>query len=188
MDQAAILPARHRLDVEAYHRMGEAGIFGENDRIELLDGELIDMAPIGQDHASIVNRLNRALVLSLLDRAIVSPQNSVRLDRLSEPQPDFAVLRPRDDFYAKGEPPGPADILLLVEVSDSSLRFDKTVKLPLYARAGIAELWIIDVKRGVVDVYRKPNGDSYGEQITQRPGDRIALALAPDIIVTLDIM
>ena len=188
MNDVASLLTRHRLDVDAYHRMGEAGILGENDRVELLDGELIDMAPIGQDHASIVSRLGHALYAACVGRAVVWPQNPVRLDRSSEPQSDLAVLRSRDDFYARGEPPGPADILLLVEVASSSLRFDETVKLPLYARAGVAEVWIVDVQRGVVDVYRTPFGDAYRERVTHHPGERVALRLAPEIIVTLDLM
>ncbi len=188
MDDLVVLPARHKLDVDAYHRMAEAGIFGEGDRIELIDGDLIDMAPIGQGHAAIVNGLTEALVIACAGRAIVSPQNSVRINRSSEPQPDLAVLRRRADFYATGEPPGPADVLLLVEVADSSLRFDRTVKLPLYARVGIAEFWIVDLKRRVVDVYRAPAGNGYGDAAAYRSGDRLALALAPEIVVKLDLI
>ncbi len=116
------------------------------------------------------------------------PQNPVRLDRLNEPQPDLAVLRRRADFYATGERPGPADVLLLVEVADSSLRFDRTVKLPLYARAGIAELWIVDMKQRVVDAYRQPGADGYGAHTTHQRGEQIVLAAAPDITVRLELM
>lgn len=188
MDDVTVLPARHKLDVDVYHRMVEAGIFGEEKRIELIDGDLIDMAPIGQGHAAIVNGLTEALVIACAGRAIVSPQNSVRIDRSSEPQPDLAVLRRRADFYATGNPPGPADVLLLVEVADSSLRFDRTVKLPLYARVGIAEFWIVDLKRRVVDVYRTPAGNGYGDATTYCPGNHLALALAPEIVVKLDLV
>ncbi len=183
----AIMPTRHKLDVDAYHRMADAGILGEDDRVELIDGEIIDMAPIGQGHAATVNGLNRALVMACGTRAIVSVQNPVRLDRLNEPQPDFAVLRPRADFYAKGKRPGPRDVLLLVEVAHSSLRFDQTVKLPLYARAGIPELWIVDLHRRALDAYRRPTGGEYAEVATHRPGDQLALAAAPDLIVTLSL-
>ncbi len=188
MDDLDVLPARHKLDVDTYHRMAEAGIFGGEKRIELIDGDLIDMAPIGQGHAAIVNGLTEAFVIACAGRAIVSPQNSVRIDRSSEPQPDLAVLRRRADFYATGEPPGPADVLLLVEVADSSLRFDRTVKLPLYARAGVAEFWLVDLKRRVVDVHRTPAGDGYADASTCRAGDRLALALAPEIVVRLDLV
>ncbi len=188
MDDAAVEPARHRLDVDAYHRMADAGIFGEEDRIELIDGDLIDMAPISQGHAGVVSALAEALLLACARRAIVSPQNPVWLDRSSEPQPDLAVLRRRADFYASGERPGPADVLLVVKVADSSLRFDRTVKLPLYARAGIAELWIVDLRRRVVEVHQKPAGDGYGETTTHWSGDQLALAIAPEIVVKLDLV
>lgn len=187
MNDVATLPARHKLSVDAYERMIQVGIFGKEDRVELIEGELIDMAPIGQGHAAIVDGLNEALVLACVGRAIVSPQNPVRLDGLSQPQPDFAVLRRRADFYAT-QRPGPADILLLVEVADTSARFDRTVKLSLYARIGIAEYWIVDLKRRVVDVHREPAGDAYAVTATHRPGDQVALALAPDIIVKLDLV
>ncbi len=136
----------------------------------------------------MVSELTEALVVACGGRAIVWPQNPVRLDHSSEPQPDLAVLRRRADFYANGERPGPDDILLLIEVADSSLRFDQTVKLPLYARAGIAELWIVDLKHRVLDAYRDPAGNGYRETTTHRPGDQLALVLAPEIVVTLGFM
>ena len=188
MDDAAVAVMRHKLDADDYYRMGDAGILGEDDRVELIDGEVIDMAPIGQGHEATVNGLNRALVMACGDKAIVSTQNSVRLDRLNVPQPDFAVFRPRADFYATGERPGPSDVLLVVEVADSSLRYDRTIKLPLYARAGIAEVWIVDLKRRVLDAYRRPSGGEYTETATHRPGDQLALAIAPEITVQLDLM
>ena len=185
MDDTGLAPARHRLDVDDYHRMGEAGILHEDDRVELIDGELIDMAPIGQDHAATVNGLNRILVMAFGERAIVSVQNPVRLNRFSEPQPDFAVFRPRADDYRTGEPPGPSDTLLVVEVADSSLRYDRTVKLPLYARAGIPEVWIIDLKRRVLEAHRQPGPDGYAAMQTHGPGDTVTPALAPEIAVAL---
>ena len=186
MDDADVLVRRHKLDVYAYYRMAEAGILGENDRVELIDGELIDMAPIGQGHAGIVNRLTEVLVLACAGLAIVSNQNPVRLDVQNEPQPDFAILRRRPDFYETGERAGTADVLLLIEVSDSSLRFDRDVKLPLYARTGIPEVWIIDLRRRVVDVYRAPREGQYTELTTRQRGDTLSVALAPDIEVTLE--
>ncbi len=188
MDQATAEPARPKLDVDDYHRMASAGLLGEDDRIELIEGELIAMAPIGQGHAAVVGSLAEALFTACGGRAIVWPQNPIRLDRRSEPQPDLALLRRRADFYATGERPGPADVLLVVEVADSSLGFDRTVKLPLYARAGIGELWIVDLKRRVLDAYRTPSGDGYRDTQTHHPGDHIPLALAPDITVRLDLI
>ena len=188
MDDVTVLPARHRLGVDEYYRLGEAGIIGEDERVELIAGDIIDMAPIGPGHEATVSGLTRTLVLTCLERAIVSPQNSIRLGRWSAPQPDLAVLRPRTDFYSTGERAGPEDVLLLIEVADSSLHYDRTVKLPLYARAGIAELWIVDLKRGVVEVSRAPAGDSYTETATRQRGESIALSLAPEIVVKLDLI
>ena len=188
MEEAAVMPVRHKLDADDYYKMGEAGIFDEGDRIELIDGDIIDMAPIGQGHEAVVGGLNETLVLACERRAIVWPQNSLRIGRWSAPQPDLVVLRRRADFYATGERPGPADVLLLIEVADSSLRYDKTVKLPLYARAGIAEVWIVDLQHRVLNAYRKPDGDEYGEMTTHEAGDQLPLALAPDITVRLDLM
>ena len=188
MDDVRLAPARHKLDVADYHRMADAGIFAHDARIELIDGDLIDMAPIGQLHAGAVNGLNEALVLACAGRAIVSPQNSVRLDRRSEPQPDIAILKRRPDFYRTGEPPSPADVLLLIEVADTSLDFDRAIKLPLYARAGIGELWIVDVNRRVLHAYRTPSADGYAHTTAHLPAEQIALSLAPDITVRLDLV
>lgn len=121
MDDVAVMPARHKLAVRDYHRMVDAGILTRYDKVELIDGEIMDLAPIGQDHEAAVNGLNRALMLACGDRAIVSIRNSVRLNNFSAPQPDAAVFRPRADFYRTGTRPGPADTLLLAEVADSSL-------------------------------------------------------------------
>jgi Uma2 family endonuclease len=188
MNDATTLPARHKLDVDTYDRMAEAGIFGEDDRIELIDGDLIDMAPIGQAHAGIVNNLAEVLFIACSGRAIVSSQNPIRLNQTSEPQPDLAVLRRRADFYTSGERPGPSDVLLMIEVADTSLTFDRTVKLPLYARAGIGEYWIVDLKRRLLEAYTTPSGDEYKKMNIYKAGDRVALALAPEIIVKLDIV
>ncbi len=185
MGDVAIRPARHRLTVDEYHRMGEAGVFDVADRIELVDGDLIDMAPIGQEHAAVTSRLVEAFVVACAGRATVWPQNPIWLDEASEPQPDVAVLRRRDDFYAMGERPGAADVLLAVEVADSSLRFDQTVKLPMYARAGVAEVWIVDVKRGVVEAYSDPAGEEYGRMVEYAAGQLVALVLAPEIMITV---
>jgi Uma2 family endonuclease len=188
MDDAGVAPARHKLDADDFYRMAEAGIFSKHDRIELIDGDLIDMAPIGQGHEAVVMGLNEALVLACQGRAIVSPQNSLRLNLLNVSQPDFAVLRRRADFYATGDRPGPADVLLLIEVADSSLAFDRTVKLPLYARAGIAEYWIVDLKQSVLNAYRQPVADVYAEATEHRAGERVALANAPEIVVGLNLV
>jgi Uma2 family endonuclease len=143
------------------------------------------MAPIGQGHAGLVNGLTRVLVMACGEQAVVSVQNPLRLDGLNEPQPDVVVLRPRDDLYQHGPPPGPADVLLLVEVADSSLRYDRVVKLPLYARAGIGEVWIVDLRRRAVDVHRTAVEDGYATVETYGPDDTVTLGLAPEIAVAL---
>ena len=121
---------RHKIDFDAYLRMAELGILGRGDRVELINGEIIDMAPIGKGHSAIVGRLTRTLVLEGGTKTIVWPKNSVALDRFNHPEPDFLLLRPRDDFYGTGERPSPADILVLIEVPHSSLRYARDVKLP----------------------------------------------------------
>lgn len=138
-------PRRHRLSIDDYHRMGEAGLFAPDARVQLIDGEITDMPPIGPSHAGIVDRLTRLLVVTAGERGIVRVQGPVRLFDHSEPEPDLALLRPQDDFYTEAAARAD-DVLLLIEVADSTLRFDLDVKAPLYARAGIPELWIVDIR------------------------------------------
>ena len=184
-DDAAVMPGRHKLDGRDYERMVDAGILGKHDRVELIDGEILDMAPIGQSHGSMVAALNQAVVLACHGRAIVFTQNFLWLDRWNVPQPDFAVFRFRPNFYAEGSHPGPADTLLAVKAADSSLRYDREVKLPLCAGAGIPEYWIVDLQQRVVDVYWRPEGGRYAETATHRGGNQVTLSAAPDIVVTL---
>src|SRR5579862_9904434 len=136
--------ARRPLTVAEYHRMGEVGILTEDDRVELIEGELIAMSPIGSEHSGTVNALTHTLVLAVEDRAVVAVQNPVQLDDLSEPRPDFALLKPRDDYYRRSTP-RPDDVLLLIEVADSSLAYDRNVKRSLYAWHGIPEFWIVNI-------------------------------------------
>jgi Uma2 family endonuclease len=152
--------AKHTFTVAEYERMGEAGILSENDRVELVEGEIINMSPIGERHAACVGRLTQLLVLLLQRTAILWVQNPIRLDDYSEPQPDVAVLRPRDDFYGNSLPT-PGDVLLLIEVSDSTLEYDRQIKLPLYARAGVPEVWVVNLGEEVVETYSQPSGGSY---------------------------
>jgi Uma2 family endonuclease len=140
--------------------MGEVGILGERDRVELIEGELVATSPIGSYHQGTVNRLTHSLVKAVGGRAIVSVQGPIRLDRFSEPEPDFAVLRPRPDFYRDAHPE-PSDVLFLIEVADTSPNYDRAVKRALYARHAIAELWIVDLNAGEVEVCRQPGPDGY---------------------------
>jgi Uma2 family endonuclease len=165
--------------------MGEAGILTEDDRVELIEGELVAMSPIGSGHPGGVNALNHLLVRAARDRAVVAVQNPVRLSDHTEPQPDFAVLRPRPDFY-RGKIPVAADVLLLVEVADSSLRFDRLVKLPLYARHGIAEVWIVDLAGQAVELCRDPRPEGYARIHRAGRGETIAPEAMPDLALRVD--
>ena len=169
---------RYRFNVDEFARMGEAGVFTEDDRVELIDGEVLEMSPIGPPHAGTVNRLNELLVTRLAGRANVIVQNPIRLDRHTEPQPDLVVARRRKDFYTDRHPE-PADVLLVIEVADSSLRYDRTEKAPRYARAGIPETWLVDIQAGTVTVYADPGPEGYARQQVRRRGDRIAAASVP---------
>ena len=152
--------SRHRITLEDYHRLGQAGILGEDDRIELLDGQLVDMSPIGPRHALAVDALTRLLVMAVAGRATVRVQNPIELDATTEPQPDIALVWQPWRGYPDAHPQ-PADVFLLVEVADSSLELDRGAKLELYARAGIREFWIVDVTTNSVLVHRRPRGDGY---------------------------
>ena len=182
--QTVAPPARHLLSVHDFHRMGEAGILAGDDRIELIDGGLIDMAPIGSAHAGMVIRLSQRLSGALAGRALVSSQNPVRLDERSEPQPDIAVLRSRRDFYQESHP-GPSDVLLVIEVADSSLDYDRDVKVPLYARHGVPEVWLVDLNARHVSVYRRPDGGAYREVLRPGGAETLVPALLPDLSMSL---
>jgi len=158
--------------------MGEAGVFGENDRVELLDGQIYVMSPIGSEHASCVDRLTRLFVHRAGDDTIVRIQNPIRLNEASEPEPDLALLHPRDDAYAS-EHPGPEDVIIVVEVADTSLQFDRDVKLPLYAAADLPEVWLVDLETDAIHVYRDPSDDHYTTHDTHGPDDELALSALP---------
>jgi Uma2 family endonuclease len=167
---ATPVTTRHRLTVTDFHRMADVGIFQEDDRVELIDGEIIDMAPIGSGHAGTVMALNRLLARALGDRAIVLVQSPVVLPEHSEPEPDLALLRPRQDFYRSGHPL-PGDILLIIEVADTRVAYDRDVKIPLYARHGIPEVWLVDLEDRRLHVYTSPSASGYLEhRILAAPG------------------
>jgi Uma2 family endonuclease len=156
-------PRPHRLTVDEYYRMAAVGLLPPDARVELIEGEIIDMAPIGSRHAAAVDRLAKLLILAVDKSAIVRVQGPVRLSVHSEPQPDLAVLRPRADDYRDSHPET-SDILLLIEVSDTTLRFDREVKAGLYARHGIPALWILDIGDGRLHVFRAPRRGEYTER------------------------
>jgi len=174
---------RRLLTVDEYHRMGEVGILTEDDRVELIEGELVAMAPIGSEHIAASNSLNRLLVLAVGDHGIVSVGNPVRLNRHSEPQPDFSVLKPRDDY--RKMLPRPEDTLLAVEVANTSLDYDRKVKLALYARSGIPEVWIVNLAANEVEVYRSPVADNY--TVVARAGLAATLTIAALLGVSIPV-
>jgi Uma2 family endonuclease len=152
--------------------MGEAGVLTRDDRVELLDGEIVQMSPIGISHASRVDRFNALFTRRLGTRAIIRVQGPIVLDRYSEPQPDLSVLAPRPDFYDSAAP-RPRDVLLAVEVMDSSRSYDRTLKLPLYARAELREVWLVDLRAQAIEVYTRPALRGYREQQTFARGASI---------------
>lgn len=176
---------RRRFTVAEYERMGEAGILGQDDRVELLDGEIVQMTPIGPLHASIVDRLNRMLIQRLGDRAVVRVQNPLLIAPRSQPQPDIAVVRAPDDSYLAFHP-APGDVLLVVEVADSSVVVDQGVKIPLYAGAGIPEAWLVHLAAREVVVHRAPREGAYGLVRTLRLGEALDLASFPDVTIAVD--
>jgi Uma2 family endonuclease len=174
------MSAPHVFTIEEWHQMGTLDAFGEDARVELLDGEVFDMSPIGPRHAACLNRLVRLLVPMLGDDGLVSPGNPVELDDRSEPQPDLAVLRFRADGYEAFHPT-PVDVCLLIEVSDSSLPFDRGRKAAAYARTGIREYWIVDLKAEEVIVLRGPGGTGYGSIERYQRGQAVRLDALPQI-------
>lgn len=158
--EAHELPRKHRLRVQDFHRMGEAGIFDEDSRVELIEGEIIDMTPIGTIHAGAVNRLSNIIKLAVGSAAIVSTQNPIVLGERSEPEPDIALLKPRHDFYSTAHPRA-EDVLLLIEVAESSLRYERDVKIPLYARQGVPEVWLVDLQGHQLIIHRTPSQGIY---------------------------
>ena len=169
----AFLPQRHRITTDEYYRMAEVGIFKADDRVELIEGEIFDMSPIGEDHASVVKRLNSIFMQCVGMKAIVSVQDPIHLNARSEPQPDIALLHYRDDFYRQAHPRA-EDIILLIEVSDSTLRYDTEVKLPLYAHHEIPEVWIVDLEHQRLEVFRRPDAGVYLEMFSPNRDETIA--------------
>ncbi len=177
-----MLPAevkKHLFTVEEYHKMGEAGIFGEDDRVELIDGEIVEMTPIGWRHANCVNDLNMLLVRFASDRYVVSVQNPLTISEHGEPQPDLVLLKRRPH----GRLPAPEDVLLVIEVSDTTLAYDRNIKLPRYARAGIPEVWIVDLQNQTIEVHASPEGERYARVRRYGREDELRSETVPDLIL-----
>ena len=176
-------PRPHRITVDEYHRMAEVGLLAPDARVELIEGVIIDMAPIGPLHGVAVDRLSKLLIYAAADAAIVRTQGAIRLSRSSEPQPDVVLLRAREDGYSS-EPPGGADVFLVVEVSESSLQNDLQTKSKLYARHGVPEVWVLDVNGRVMHFLRGRTDLGYANVTsTSTPG----LVTVPSLSVTIDL-
>jgi Uma2 family endonuclease len=177
-------PRRHRITVDEYHRMAEVGLIAPDARVELIEGEIIEMPPIGNPHAATVDQLNGLLHDDVGKRAIIRCQGPVQLGDFSEPQPDFALLARRNDFYRQQRPTS-ADTLLAIEVSDTSARYDLNRKMALYAKYGIREYWVIELARRRVHIFRAPTEAGYDDVSCTEDPAAMALTALPDI--TLDL-
>lgn len=181
----AVQVLRRVFTVDEYHRMAAAHIFGEDDRVELIEGEVVQMTPVGSRHAACVKRLIRLLDRGAGERAIVGAQDPIRLGTRSEPQPDVVLLRPRPDFYAAAHP-GPDDVILVIEVAETSAEYDRSIKVPLYGQAGIPEAWLVDLAGDCVEVFRTPAPQGYREVQRVQRGQSLSPQVFPDVEFTVD--
>ncbi len=176
---------RKRFTVTEFQRMVETGIIEEGSPYELLNGEIVHMASIGSKHASKVSRINAHLSKTLQQVHIIAVQNPIELGAFSQPEPDIAILHWQDDFYESGHPTA-QDIYLLIEVSDTTLNYDRTHKLPIYAESGIAEYWIVNLLDNQIEVYRKPSGKIYQSIETFTKGQTLTIELLPNVTIAVD--
>ena len=175
----------HNFTVDEYHRMAEAGVFHEDDRVELIDGQVVEMTPIGPRHAVCVDRLNGLLARLVGDSAIVRVQSPVVLGQRAEPEPDVTLLRPPFERYQEVHP-GPAEIMLVIEVADTSVEHDRDVKIPLYARGGVPEVWLVDLSAHRIEVYRDPAGGGYADVTSVSPGETLTPLEVPSATLSVD--
>jgi len=182
--EAYVFPHNHLFTVEDWHKMGEIGLFSPERRVELIEGEIIEIGPIGSSHAGCVNRLNYLFNRQVADSEIVSVQNPLIIKNHSEPQPDLMILRHEPHFYSEKHPT-PEDVLLLIEVSDSTLTYDRNVKNPLYARHGIIEYWVVNLKDDCIEVYLNPQAQDYTLIHIMRRGKVITPSQFPHISVAV---
>lgn len=175
---------KHLTDINEWQRLGVANIFPPGSRLELIEGEILEMAPIGFNHSGHINRINKLFSKLIPDNVIPSIQNPLQLGDLSEPEPDFMLLKASDDFYSSRHPTAD-DVLLLIEVADSSLSFDQTQKLRLYARYNIPEYWLMNLNESCLEVYRQPHGEFYGEKTTLRVGNSVTLSQLNQLTINI---
>jgi Uma2 family endonuclease len=184
MTLATATVRKHLTDIYEWQKLGEANIFPPGSHIELIEGEILEMAPIGFNHSGHLNRINKLFSRLIPDDVVISVQNPLQLGDLSEPEPDFMLLKPHNDFYSSRHPTAD-DVLLLIEVADSSLSFDQNQKLRLYARFNIPEYWLMNLNDACVEVYRQPHGECYGEKTTLRVGDTVTLSQLNQVTINI---
>lgn len=178
----AVSATRRQFTVEEFQRMAEVGILREDDRLELIDGEIIEMAPVGERHNSGVLRVSDIFYERVGASVLISSQGPIRLGKKSEPQPDVMLLRRRPDYY-RSSLPQPSDVFLIVEVADTSLEYDRQTKARHYARSGVPELWIVDLTHDVILVFRDPSSKGYQTVQVTRRGEAISPLAFPDISI-----
>ncbi len=177
--------AHYQFTVEDYHQMLESGVLNEDSRVELLNGEIIKMSPIGKRLSARVKRLNKLLGKELDPTLVIGVQDPIQLDDYSEPQPDLSVLKPRADFYEAAHPL-PPDVLFVIEVADSSAESDREIKLPTYARAGIAEVWLVDLTKNRIEVHSNPHNGVYQEVRILQRGQAVISQTVPQLALQAD--
>ncbi|MCK6625128.1 MAG: Uma2 family endonuclease [Anaerolineae bacterium] len=177
--------ARRLFTTTEYHQMLEARILTEDDRVELIEGEVVSMSPIGSRHAACVKRLNQLLFERLGQLALISVQDPIHLGEHSEPEPDLALLQPRADFYGQAHPEA-EDVILIIEVAESSAEYDRQVKIPLYAQHGIAEVWLVDLAAAVIEIYRRPSAAGYEQLQRRKRGQSLTLQAFPQLEMTVN--
>lgn len=177
--------ARRYFNVTEFYRMAAAGVFTENDRVELIEGEILEMSPIGSRHAACVDRLTELFGQRVGSRAIVRVQNPIRLNDYSEPLPDISLLKRRADFYANSHPT-PEDVLLVVEVADTSVDYDRNIKLQVYAQAEIPEVWLVNLSKNIVEVYTRPANGKYQKSRKFKRGESLVSSQVSNLSLSID--
>ncbi|GFZ99996.1 Uma2 family endonuclease [Okeania sp. KiyG1] len=176
---------RQLFTVDQYYKMLDAGVFTENQRVELIRGEIIKISPMGIRHSASVKCLAELFILRLAQTVTVGIQDPVRLNNTSEPQPDISLLQRRPDFYETRHPQ-PENVFLLIEVSDTTIKYDREIKVPLYAENNIVEVWLVNLTEECLEVYRQPKGNGYEIVQTFQRGETVTIQALPDVTFTVD--
>ncbi|NUO01449.1 MAG: Uma2 family endonuclease [Saprospiraceae bacterium] len=181
----SVQASKRLITVSDYHKMGEAGILPER-RIELINGEIIEMSPIGSRNAAMVDKISNLFTHLLFRKAIVRVQNPIGINHITEPEPDIAILKYRSDFY-KNDHPQPEDVLLVIEISETTLTYDRDVKLPLYADAKIGEYWLVNLKKEQIEVHTEPVGNDYQSRKLVNKNGHLILPVTGEVVSAQDL-